>query len=130
MGPTQEYGRSGVPPGWGLSLWGDVMGKPRPSKEVAGRPVVEMSYGMTQCLYCKRTFEKKRAWAKYDTNYCRMMHWHLINRRKTEPGQIVRVDGETLSRPVLAIDPRLDREAEMSISALGSWGKRKGAAHK
>lgn len=127
MEPALEYGRSGAPPGWGVGPVGVVMAKPKTSREVAGRPVVEMSYGTTQCLYCKRTFEKKRAWAKYDTNYCRMMHWHLINRRKTEPGQIVRVDGKTLSRPVPAIDVELDREVEANVAALGKWGKRKRA---
>lgn len=70
------------------------------------RPNVSTSYGLATCLYCKRTFEKNREWAKYDTKYCRMMHWHTQHRRRTPPGRIVEVDGVQVDKPV--IDAKLE----------------------
>lgn len=65
---------------------GEAVGKPR-------RPIMVKSFGQGVCEYCKRAFEKQRAKQKYDTDYCRSMHWQARFRRKDAP-LVTKVDGK------------------------------------
>jgi len=98
--------------------------RPKVSRATSERPVVRLSYGMSKCLWCKREFEKTRPWSKFDTNYCKMMHWHTLHRRKTAPGVIVEVDGEMLKQPQPAIDQQLDAKVEAEVASARAWGTR------
>lgn len=96
--------------------------RPKVSRAVAERPVVVQEYGEAQCLYCKRPFTRTRPWSKYDTNYCRMMHWHTKHRRKTRPGMITEVDGRRLAQPVPVVDEALEERVEREAEASRRWG--------
>jgi hypothetical protein len=90
----------------------------RAGERVEEKRVVRTSYGNSRCLYCRKTFERQRPWSKYDTPYCRMMHWHTTNRRKTAPGQIVEIDGVLLDQPLPAIDKKLEEKVARETSEL------------
>jgi hypothetical protein len=96
-------------------------GQPRKMKaapEEKEKRSVRVNYGMSRCLYCRKTFERQRPWSKYDTPYCRMQHWHMLNRRKTAPGMIVEVDGELLDRPIPAYDAKFEEKIEREVAEL------------
>lgn len=85
--------------------------KPRAARR-ENRPSVTISYGLATCLFCKKTFMKRRPHAKYDTQYCRMMHWHVTNKKTGSTGTIVEVDGVAMEKPV--IDVKLEIESEVN----------------
>ena len=70
------------------------------------RPKVQQSYGVTRCLFCHRPFDRTRPWSKFDTDYCKMMHWLILHRRKTKSGVVVAIDGHSVD-PVPALDVEL-----------------------
>lgn len=85
-------------------------------------PDVDINYGTTQCLFCKREFEKKRPWSKYCSMMHRVSHWQQKNAKRVNPtGQIVSVGGKTLDHPVPVVDPKLEAAAAAQDEERQKW---------
>lgn len=87
------------------------------------RPKVRTSCGVGKCLFCRSEFERARAWSKFCSAHCRMMHWHTLHRRKSQPGFIVAVDGVRLEQPVPVIDTKLKAEVEKRVEAEMAYNR-------
>lgn len=72
--------------------------------EKTERPEMETSYGTSLCLLCRRPFERKKWNQRYDSNYCRMTHWHYLHRRRTPLARVKSVDGHEVDFPAVDVD--------------------------
>lgn len=66
-------------------------------------PRMRYTYGTAICPYCKREFEKRKAWQAFDTDHCRIMDWQAKHRRKSNP-TVVEVDGKKVKAFVLGAE--------------------------